>query len=71
MYQDYVYFIIISCHILLHQEGRTPLHYAAALDDNQFMYSLLRAAYAKDDEQDMVNTLKYYAHAYISQIFDV
>ncbi|XP_070210326.1 serine/threonine-protein phosphatase 6 regulatory ankyrin repeat subunit B-like [Littorina saxatilis] len=33
--------------------GRTPLHYAAGLDDDDYMYSLLRAASARDDQEDL------------------
>jgi hypothetical protein len=39
--------------------GRTPLHYAAALDDDEYMYTMLRDANARDDEEDLVNTNYY------------
>ncbi|XP_076466567.1 uncharacterized protein LOC143297902 [Babylonia areolata] len=34
--------------------GRTPLHYAACLNDDDYMYTLLRTAKARDDAEDVL-----------------
>ncbi|KAL8594107.1 hypothetical protein ACOMHN_000819 [Nucella lapillus] len=34
--------------------GRTPLHYAACLNDGDYMFTLLRTANARDDVQDLM-----------------